>query len=139
MRRSTAAALVGVSLALLTTATYLAFLAWDQHQDIDATGNVTGPYQAWQIVGVVLALGASAGLAGWHGQARIATAAIPTVFTTCWIIDAATAEWNDGLWPIGAVMVAVGSFVGIGVAAFLAAAGREHVKRGATTFGPRHP
>jgi hypothetical protein len=133
MRRLAAAALVGITLAVLTTVTYLAFLAWDQHKDI-AFGNVTGPYQAWQIVGVVLALGALAGMAGWHGQAGTATAVIPTVFTTCWIIDAVTDEWNDGLWPIGAGLVAIGSFLGIGGAALLAVACRDHLQRRAPNF-----
>ena len=55
MKRLALAVLVGVSLAVLTTATYLVFLAWDQHKDVDALGHATGPYQAWQIVGVVLA------------------------------------------------------------------------------------
>jgi hypothetical protein len=139
VRRLAAEALVGVGLAVLTTATYLALLAWDQHKDIDAAGSVTGPYQAWQIVGVVVALGVIAGMAGWRGHPAIATAVIPIVFTACWIIDTATDEWNDGLWPIGAVMVAAGSLGGVGAAAFLMAARREHVKRCATGFGPSYP
>jgi hypothetical protein len=134
VRRFPAAVLVGIALAVLTTVTYLAFLAWDQHKDIDAFGNVTGPYQAWQIVGVVLALGALAGMAGWHGQAGTAIAVIPIVFTTCWIIDAVTDEWNDGLWPIGAGLVAIGCFLGIGGAALLAAACRALLQRRAPNF-----
>jgi hypothetical protein len=134
MRRFAAAALLGMTLAVLTTVTYLAFLAWDQHKDIDPFGNVTGPYQAWQIVGVVLALGAVAGMAGWHDQAGTAIAVIPTVFTTCWIIDAVTDEWNDGLWPIGAGLVAIGSFLGIGGAALVAMACRAHFERRAPSF-----
>ncbi|GLI01447.1 hypothetical protein [Phytohabitans aurantiacus] len=113
-RRATAAAL----LAAGVVAGYLAFLGWDQHKDVDAAGNASGPYQAWQVVGYGVLLAGLAFGAGRRGYPWVATVTISAVLTICFAVDAATDADADGLWPIGAALVAIGSAAGAaGVAA----------------------
>ena len=97
-------------LVLGTAAAYLALLGWDQALDVDpATGSGTGPYQAWQVVVLAAVL---VGLAAWavSQPAPRLVLVVPAVLTVCWTVDAATDTDGDGLWPIGAVLVATGSF-----------------------------
>lgn len=103
---------VAVVLALLTAAVHLAVLGWDTRSDVDpTTGQVSGPYAAWQVVlvGVLLVLLGLA--AAWRGPAWL-VAVVPVVFTVAWSVSAATAPDGDGLWPVGAVLVAVGTGAG---------------------------
>lgn len=115
---------IGVSVA--TAATYGAFLAWDQHKDLDrATGELSGPYEAWQVVGCGAVLAALAFVTGWRGHMWLASLVVPAVLTVCFSIDAATGEGSDGLWVVGAVLLAVGSFAGTLAVAALGARARK--------------
>ncbi|SDO51939.1 hypothetical protein SAMN05660199_02056 [Klenkia soli] len=105
-------AVAAALLAVLTAAFHLAVLGWDTGYDVDATtGQVSGPYAVWQVVlvGVLLLLLGLA--ASWRGPAWL-VAVVPVVFTVAWSVSAATAPDGDGLWPVGAVLVAVGTGVG---------------------------
>jgi hypothetical protein len=109
-RLPTAAA--AAALAVLTAAVHLAVLGWDTRYDVDAsTGQVSGPYAVRQVVlvGVLLLLLGLA--AAWRGPAWLVVV-VPVVFTVAWSISAATAPDSDGLWPVGAVLVAVGTGIG---------------------------
>ena len=107
-----------------TALDYLIWLAWDQRRDIDpVTGSVTGPYEAWQVLGVGAVLLVLALIAGWQRRALLATVAIPAAFTACWAVDAATGRSPDAnMWPIGAALVAAGSALGVAVFARLGVA-----------------
>lgn len=112
--RTAAAALLFIGVV----AGYLAFLGWDQHKDIDAAGNASGPYQAWQVVGYGAVLAGLAFGAGRRGYPWVATVTISAALTACFAVDAATDADGDGLWPIGAALLAIGSAAGAaGVAA----------------------
>ena len=111
-----------MALVLLTLATalaYLAWLGWDQHKDIGPDGE-TGPYQAWQVIGLVLTIGIIAAYAGWRGHPVEAIVVITLVLTIVWSIDAATDPEDDGLWPVGAFLLFIGSLVGVSVVALVA-------------------
>lgn len=101
--------------ALITAATaagYLGWLGWDQHKDPLPGGGVGGPYQAWQVLGLVATLGAVAVAAGVRGHPVAAVLGMTVTMTLCFSVDAATDADGDGLWPVGALLVAAGTFTG---------------------------
>lgn len=109
-------AILGASIA-----TYAALLGWDRSYDRDPiTGDLSGPYGLWQVVGcaVVLAFIALSGgrslmaLSGRRFCSVTVTVVAMTIgFTAAWSYGAATLDTTGvNLWPIGAVMVAVGVF-----------------------------
>lgn len=112
-----------VAIVVAVVAVYLAFLGWDQHADVDPeTGARTGPYQPWQVLGVGVALILIAFVAGRAGRAVLVTAMLPLTLTACFVVDAATDPNADGLWVIGATLVAIGSLLGTGAVAAIGAA-----------------
>lgn len=101
-----------VVLAVATVAVHAAVLGWDTRYDVDpATGLVSGPYEAWQVVLVGLLLVVLVTAAAWRGPARL-VAVVPVVFTLAWSAAAVTAPDGDGLWPVGALLVAAGTGLG---------------------------
>ena len=61
-------AVAGIAIALITAGLYLAWLGWDQDYEVDpVTGALSGPYETWQVVGVVACLGLVALVAGALG------------------------------------------------------------------------
>lgn len=113
--------IVFVAILGASIATYVTLLGWDRSYDRDpVTGELSGPYELWQVVGcaVVLAFIALAGgrflmvLSGKRSCCITVTVAAMTIgFTAAWSYGAATLDSTGAnLWPIGAVMVAVGVF-----------------------------
>ncbi|MQY36667.1 hypothetical protein SRB17_46690 [Streptomyces sp. RB17] len=96
--------LAGVSLAA-----WAAWLGWDQHRDVHPDGSTTGPYEAWQVIGLVLTLLVPVcWTASRHHLAG--TVLGPTVGLTL----AAYSDWSDdssGLFVIGVGLVMIGSLV----------------------------
>lgn len=116
-------AAVGVLLASATLANYLAWLGWGQERDVKPDGSVSGPYQAWQIAGLVIVLGVLAALAGWRGHPVIGTLTIGGVMWASWTLDAAMSD-DSGLWAVGALMLFPAIFCGVGLVAWYAASRR---------------
>lgn len=114
VRAASASVLTVVVLAVLTTVDYFVFLGWDQAYDVDPEGVVTGPYQAWQVVGLCFGLVALAAGAAWHGHSTEVVVVIPAVMGVFFVVDAATdaATYGATLWPIGAAMVMGGTWCG---------------------------
>lgn len=111
-------------LALLTSAAWAAWLGWDQQRDVQPDGTTTGPYEAWQVIGLVLTLLAPV---CWAASRRYIAGAV--LGTTAGLTIAAYQDWSDdssGLFMIGVGMVAVGS---LAVTAALSAAVIAWVKR----------
>ncbi|MGY6024356.1 hypothetical protein [Streptomyces spinosirectus] len=117
--------LAGVSLA-----GWAAWLGWDQHRDVQPDGSTTGPYEAWQVIGLVLTLLAAV---YWAVSRRYFAGAV--LGTTAGLTVAAYADWSDdssGLFMIGVGMVMMGSLVVTAVvSAVIAAAGRDGRRIGA--------
>jgi hypothetical protein len=95
--------------AVVTAAGYLSLLGSDQRKTLGADGYLHGPYAPWQVIALVAVLGVLAVWAGWCGRFALGTVAATVVLTTLFSIDAATDAENDGLWPVGALMVATGT------------------------------
>ncbi|MFJ6369844.1 hypothetical protein ACIQK5_16905 [Streptomyces virginiae] len=100
---------VALALALTAAAAWAAWLGWDQHRDVQPDGTETGPYEAWQVIGLGLILLVPVCWAAYRGLAASAVAGV-TAGLTC----AAFYDWSDdasGLFVIGVGMVMVGSLV----------------------------
>jgi hypothetical protein len=96
--------LAGVSLAV-----WAAWLGWDQHRDVQPDGTTTGPYEAWQVIGLVLTL---LGPVYWAASRRYIAGAV--LGTTAGLTVAAYYDWSDdssGLFMVGVGMVMMGSLV----------------------------
>jgi FtsH-binding integral membrane protein len=94
--------LAGVSLAA-----WSAWLGWDQQGDVQADGSTTGPYEAWQVIGLVLTLLVPV---CWLAFRRYFVGAV--LGTTVGLTVAAYYDWSDdasGLFAIGVGMVMLGT------------------------------
>ena len=81
---------------------WAAWLGWDQQRDVQPDGTTTGPYAAWQVIGLVLTLLAPV---YWAASHRYAAGA---VLGTTAGLTAAYYDWSDdssGLFMIGVAMV----------------------------------
>ncbi|MET7548030.1 hypothetical protein [Streptomyces sp. NPDC005078] len=96
-------------LAALALAVWAAWLGWDQHRDVHPDGSTTGPYEAWQVIGLVLTL---LPLVYWAASRRSIAGAVLGI--TGGLTAAAYYDWSDdssGLFMVGVGMVMVGSLV----------------------------
>ncbi|MEV6393872.1 hypothetical protein AB0M39_03670 [Streptomyces sp. NPDC051907] len=94
-------------LTLSALAAWAAWLGWDQQRDVQPDGSETGPYQAWQVIGLALTL-----LAPVCGAAYLRYFAGAVLGTTFGLTAAAFYDWSDdasGLFVIGVGMVMIGS------------------------------
>ncbi|MFD0899653.1 hypothetical protein [Actinomadura sediminis] len=101
-------------LAVAAAANWAAWLGWDQHRDVHPDGHETGPYQPWQVAGLILVLVAltAAAAAYRHPVTAVAAPVLGTMTALC-------ADWSDdstGLWAVGALMAFAGLFTGAVVA-----------------------
>jgi hypothetical protein len=97
----------GLSLAALSAALWAAWLGWDQHRDVHPDGSTTGPYEAWQVIGLVLTLLAPV---CWAASRRHATDAV--LGTTAGLTAAASYDWSDdtsGLFAVGVALIMLGT------------------------------
>ncbi|WP_328725108.1 hypothetical protein [Streptomyces sp. NBC_00259] len=126
--------------ALVTMAAWAAWLGWDQHRDVQPDGTTTGPYEAWQVIGLVLTL-----LAPVYWGASRHSSAVAVFGTTAGLTLAAFYDWSDdssGLFVVGVGTVTVGSLLLTAVAAALiTAVGRDEREGlregGGPSGGPR--
>lgn len=125
MRNSYFTALVTFVIVALTTATWWT-LGRDTTRDVDtATGTVTGPYEAPQVIACVVVLVALVVIGALLLPAWLAVLAVSLPFTAAWTIQASSTD-DSGLWAVGAVLVLVGTLVG---GAIVAAVTRALVRR----------
>ncbi|PVE20097.1 hypothetical protein [Arthrobacter sp. Bz4] len=108
---STIGTIRAVSLFALSAGLWWGWFAWDTEYAVDpATGSVSGPYEAWQGGGCILAW---AGL-GWIGNRMLHPAAVvaimPVAFTTAFAISAAPMD-DSGLWIVGAILMIAGTSI----------------------------
>ncbi|MET9405357.1 hypothetical protein ABZX90_06135 [Streptomyces sp. NPDC002935] len=110
--------LAGVSLAV-----WAAWLGWDQHRDVQPDGTTTGPYEAWQVIGLVLALLVPV---YWAASRRYIAGAV--LGTTAGLTVAAYYDWSDdssGLFMVGVGLIMVGSLAVTAVVSAIASAKRR--------------
>ncbi|MFG3152597.1 hypothetical protein ACGF7W_11160 [Streptomyces sp. NPDC048219] len=106
----------GLVLAAVAAGLWAAWLGWDQQRDVHPDGTTTGPYEAWQVIGLVLTLLLPV---CWAASRGYGAGAVPGV--TAGLTVSAAYDWSDdasGLFVVGVGMVMVGT---LGVTAALVA------------------
>lgn len=96
-----------LALAGIAMAAWAAWLGWDQHRDVHPDGSTTGPYEAWQVIGLVLTLVAPVVWAAFRGYTKAAV-----LGPAAGLAVAAAYDWSDdasGLFMVGVVMIAFGT------------------------------
>lgn len=115
--------------ALAAAALWAAWLGWDQHREVHPDGSSTGPYEAWQVVGLVVTLLVPVFWAASRGRVLA-----PALGVAAGLAVACAYDWSDdgsGLFMVGVVMVLVGSLaVTAAVAGVIAAVSRTDTSRG---------
>lgn len=118
-----------VLLTAVTLAAWAAWLGWDQHRDVHPDGSTTGPYEVWQVIGLVLTLLAPV---YWAASRRYVAAAV--LGTTAGLTVAAWYDWSDdatGLFAVGVGLVMVGSLLVTAVVSAVIASVRGEGQRAA--------
>ncbi len=111
--------LTTLTVVVLTVVAWWIFLGRDVVREVDpATGNVTGPYGAPQVIACVLVLIALVVVGTLAAPAWVAVLAVAVPFTAAWTIQAQATD-DSGLWAVGAVLVLVGTLAGGAVVAVL--------------------
>lgn len=116
-QRSTLQVWAAVVLAGVAVAAWAAWLGWDQHRDVHPDGSTTGPYEAWQVIGLGLTLLAPVCWAAFRDRAVGAV-----IGTTAGLTVAAAYDWSDdasGLFVIGVGLVAMGTLAVTSAVSFL--------------------
>jgi hypothetical protein len=114
--------LAGVSLAA-----WAAWLGWDQHRDVQPDGTTTGPYEVWQVIGLVLTLLVPV---CWAASRRYIAGAV--LGTTAGLTVAAYYDWSDdssGLFMVGVGMVMMGSLVVTAIVSSVIASAKRDGRR----------
>ncbi|MCC9706747.1 hypothetical protein E4N62_16580 [Streptomyces sp. MNU76] len=96
------------------------WLGWDQRRDLQPDGSSTGPYEAWQVIGLVLTLLVPV---YWAASRRHIAGAVAG--TTTGLTVASFYDWPDdasGLYVIGVGMVMLGTVAVTTAVSFLIAA-----------------
>ncbi|MEV1022183.1 hypothetical protein [Streptomyces sp. NPDC050264] len=96
-----------LALAVLASAAWAGWLGWDQHRDVHPDGTETGPYAAWQVIGLVVTL--LAPVCWTAARHHVAPAVLGT---TAGLTVAAYVDWSDdssGLFAVGVALVMMGS------------------------------
>jgi hypothetical protein len=103
-----------VGIAAVTVVVWAAWLGWDQQRDVQPDGSETGPYEAWQVIGLVLTLLAPVYWAASRRHIVGALLGVPAGLTA-----AAYYDWSDdasGLFVVGVGLVTLGSLAATAVA-----------------------
>ena len=129
--------LTAAIVALLTLGAFFAFLAWDRHKTRGSDGYLHGPYEPWQVIAVVVVIAGAAVWAGRRGNWVTGTVVATVAMTVAWSVNAATDPDNDGLWPVGALLVCLGTLLGFFLVSTMVARptdyfGTEHAPPGST-------
>ncbi|WP_418957631.1 hypothetical protein [Streptomyces tritici] len=112
--------------AVAAAASWAAWLGWDQLRDVHPDGSVSGPYEAWQVIGLavtLLVIGGAAAFKEWYVAAVLGT--------TAGVTAASFHDWSDdgsGLFVIGVGMIMIGT--GVVATAVTAVIAAWHRRRG---------
>jgi hypothetical protein len=110
--------IAGVVASAVVAASYLALLGWHRPKQLDpATGNETGPYHVWQVILLAVVVALVAVALGRLGLVNVALVVVPVTLVLLFSADAATAPDGDGLWPVGAALLAAAAVAGTAVIA----------------------
>jgi hypothetical protein len=98
--------------AAVTAASYLAWLGWHLHQSFGSYADLHGEYPPSHIAGLVATLTVLSAIAGCRDRTLQASLVITAAMALTFALDAGSEPGGDGLWPIGAATVAMGTIIG---------------------------
>ncbi|GAA2859326.1 hypothetical protein Acy02nite_23410 [Actinoplanes cyaneus] len=106
-----------VAVAVLAALSWFGWMGWDvQYQTDSDTATVSGPYEAWQVIGCALTLLAVfAGAVAFGVRPVFVSVALTVAFTAAWTVTAASQD-DTGLYGVGTVLL----FLGLGLATLIA-------------------
>jgi hypothetical protein len=110
--------------ALAAPVLWAAWLGWDRHRDVQPDGTTTGPYEPWQVIGLVLTLLLPV---YWAASRRHIAGAV--LGTTGGLTAAAYWDWSgdaSGLFVVGVGMVTVGSLIATTAVSAVIASAKRH-------------
>jgi hypothetical protein len=125
MRQLLGVLLGGVGTAVL----YVVLLGWNTTKD---PVGCTGPYDGAQVVGLAVAMAVLVLVGAALGAEAAVAAAAAVEVTVLFSVDAITIDdpcVEGSTWPVGALLVLVGSGVGLGLVALLAGWVRRRARR----------
>lgn len=94
--------------AACAAAAWYGLLGWDNTYQTQPDGRVTGPYEAWQVIGLVVLLIAVGIGAGWRGHPIAGTLGTTIGLTVAVYIDWSSVD-ETGLFVVGVAMVFIGT------------------------------
>ncbi|MER8018220.1 hypothetical protein ACIQ7S_15080 [Streptomyces griseoluteus] len=112
LKKSAVQPLSSLLFAVVSALLWAAWLGWDQHRDVHPDGSTTGPYQPWQVIGLVLTLLVPVCWGALRCDARNVVAG-----TSAGLTVAAFYDWSDdatGLFGVGVTLVLLGSLAATG-------------------------
>jgi len=111
-RKKPSPTLTTLTVVVLTVVAWWIFLGRDVVREVDpVTGNVTGPYEAPQVIACVLVLAALVVVGTLSAPAWAAVLAVAVPFSAAWTIQAQATD-DSGLWAVGALLVLLGTLAG---------------------------
>lgn len=96
----------------VTVAAFAALLSWDTNKTLGVDGQLHGPYDAWQILLLVLTIAAVAAVGGWHGVVLSTSFASALAAVGSYAYLALNDPDADGTWPVGAAAVGIANLIG---------------------------
>ncbi|MFF0745713.1 hypothetical protein ACFYVL_35505 [Streptomyces sp. NPDC004111] len=119
-----------LALALFALGAWAAWLGWDQTRDLHPDGSTTGPYEAWQVIGLLLTLLPPLYWAASRRHLTASVLGIPAGLTV-----AAYVDWSDdasGLFMVGVVITLLGTLTATALASALITATTRTTPRAGT-------
>ncbi|GAA2653695.1 hypothetical protein GCM10010307_65480 [Streptomyces vastus] len=103
---------------------WAAWLGWDQQYDLQPDGTMTGPYETWQVIGLVLTLLVPV---CWAASQRYFVGAV--LGPTAGLTAAAFYDWSDdtsGLFAVGVGLIMMGTLAATAVVSAVIATATDH-------------
>jgi hypothetical protein len=116
---------------------YLLALGWHRQKHLGADGYLHGPYSAGQITLVAAVLVVLALWARSRGAVGLGAVAATITVDVLFSVEADTDPQSDGLWPVGALLVAVATYGGFWLVGILYSLAVRARWDGASDRGPR--
>jgi hypothetical protein len=107
------------------------FLGWHAERWELPDGSTGGPYHAWQVLALIVLLGACTWVGATCGYAIVAAASATLTVTAMFAADSSGTD-ESGLWVVGAILTFFGAALGTGIVTALASWNRRRNLPGAT-------
>jgi hypothetical protein len=119
LRRFFAMVVATAAVSALSAACWFTWLEWDNESHVDSlSGAVSGPYQAWQVIGCAVSLLAIAAIATSLLPWIVPVVVMPVAFGAAMVFSI-TPEEMTARWQLGALLAVGEVFLGVLIVAGL--------------------